>query len=108
MRLPRRLLRARREASPDDAGTPGNLDGHRTQMRLYFASLAYTMLQTLRQVGLKGTALAKAQCDTIPLKLLKLAAHVRVTVRKVWISFSQSYAYAQLLTSVHQRLRAPP
>ena len=41
------------------------------QLRLYFSSLAYTLLQTLRRLGLKGTALAKAQCDTIRLKLLK-------------------------------------
>ena len=78
------------------------------QLRLYFASLAYTVLQTLRQVGLEGTELAKAQCDTIRLKLLKLAAHVRVTVRNIWVSFSESYPYTQLFTTVHQRLRAPP
>ena len=78
------------------------------QLRLYFSSLAYTLLQTLRCLGLKGTALAKAQCDTIRLKLLKLAAHVKVTVRNVWVSFSQSYPYADLFTEVHYRLRAPP
>ena len=78
------------------------------QLRLYFSSLAYTLLQTLRRLGLKGTALAKAQCDTIRLKLLKLAAHVKVTVRNVWVSFSQSYPYADLFTEVHYRLRAPP
>ena len=64
-------------------------------------------MQTLRRLGLKGTALAKAQCDTIRLKLLKLAAHVKVTVRNVWVSFSQSYPYADLFTEVHYRLRAP-
>jgi len=78
------------------------------QLRLYFSSLAYTLLQALREVGLKGTALAKAQCDTIRLKLLKLAAHVRVTVRNVWVSFSQSYPHANLFAEVHRRLRAPP
>ena len=78
------------------------------QLRLYFSSLAYTLLQTLRRLGLKGTALAKAQCDTIRLKLLKLAAHVKVTVRNVWVSFSQSYPYADLFTEVRYRLRAPP
>ena len=78
------------------------------QLRLYFSSLAYMLLQTLRRLGLKGTALAKAQCDTIRLKLLKLAAHVKVTVRNVWVSFSQSYPYPDLFTEVHYRLRAPP
>ena len=79
------------------------------QLRLYFASLAYALMQTLRQVGLHGTELAKAQCDTIRLKLFKLAAHVQITVRNVWVSFSQSYPYAELFATVHQRLcRAPP
>jgi hypothetical protein len=78
------------------------------QLRLYFASLAYTLMQTLRRMGLTGTALAHAQCDTIRLKLLKLAAHVKVTVRRVSVSFSNSYPYAGLFAQVHQRLRAPP
>ena len=44
------------------------------QLRLYFSSLAYCALQALRRLGLKGTTLAHAQCDTIRLKLLKLGA----------------------------------
>ena len=78
------------------------------QLRLYFSSLAYCLLQTLRRLGLQGTALAQAQCGTIRLKLLKLGAQVKVTVRNVWVSFSQSYPYAALFAEVHQRLRAPP
>ena len=45
-----------------------------------------TRRRHLSRLGLKGAALAKAQCDTIRLKLLKLAAHVKVTVRNVWVS----------------------
>ena len=78
------------------------------QLRLYFSSLAYCALQALRRLGLKGTSLAHAQCDTIRLKLLKLGAHVRVTVRNIWVSFSQSYPYAELFTLIYHRLRAPP
>ena len=52
--------------------------------------------------------LAHAQCDTIRLKLLKLGAQVRVTVRNIWVSFSQSYPYAELFTLIYHRLRAPP
>lgn len=78
------------------------------QLRLYWSSLAYCLLQALRRLGLHGTALARAQCDTIRLKLLKLGAQVRVTVRNVWVSLSESYPYAGLFSEVHRRLRAPP
>jgi len=58
----------------------------------------------LRRLGLKGTKLAKAQCGTIRLKLLKIGAQVRVTVRKVWISLSESYPYQQLFRQVYENL----
>jgi hypothetical protein len=76
------------------------------QLRLWFSSVAYTLMQALRRLGLKGTKLAKAQCGTIRLKLLKIGAQVRVTVRKVWVSFSQSYPYQQLFRQAYQNLIA--
>ncbi len=75
------------------------------QLRLYFSSIAYTLMQTLRRLGLKGTSMAKARCDTIRLKLLKLGAQVRVSVRKVWVSFSQAYPYQPLFHEVLANLR---
>jgi len=75
------------------------------QLRLYFSSITYTLMQTLRRIGLKGTSMAAARCDTIRLKLLKLGAQVRVTVRKVWVSFSQAYPYRQLFHEVLANLR---
>ena len=63
------------------------------QLRLYFSSFAYVLVYALRRLGLEGTELGKAQCDTIRLKLFKVGAQVRVSVRKVCISFSQSYLY---------------
>jgi hypothetical protein len=78
------------------------------QLRLYFSSIAYVLMHTLRRVGLAGTELAKAQCDTIRLKLLKIGAQIRITVRKVWISLSQSYPYADLFWRIHERLRSQP
>jgi hypothetical protein len=44
------------------------------QLRLYFSSFAYILMHTLRRLGLEGTELAKAQCDTIRLKLFKIGA----------------------------------
>ncbi len=50
--------------------------------------------------------MAKAQCQTIRLKLLKIGAQLRVTVRKVWISFSSSYPHQALFAHVFQQLRS--
>src|ERR1700676_161145 len=58
------------------------------QLRLYCSSIAYVLLQMLRRLGLEGTELAKAQCSTMRLKLLKIGALIRITVRKVWISLA--------------------
>jgi hypothetical protein len=78
------------------------------QLRLYFSSFAYILMHTLRRLGLEGTELAKAQCDTIRLKLFKIGAQIRVTVRKVWISFSESYPYFSLFQQVLFRLQQIP
>ncbi|HEX7772332.1 MAG TPA: IS1380 family transposase [Pyrinomonadaceae bacterium] len=75
------------------------------QLRLYFSSFAYILMQRLRQLGLKGTELAQAQCETIRLKLFKIGAQMTVTVRKVWISFSESYPYLDLFQTVLGRLQ---
>jgi hypothetical protein len=75
------------------------------QLRLYFSSFAYILMQTLRRLGLQGTELAQAQCDTIRLKLFKIGAQIEVTVRKVWISFSESYPYLGLFQRVFTRLQ---
>jgi hypothetical protein len=76
------------------------------QLRLYFSSIAYVLLQTLRRTALAGTELEKAQCGTIRLKLLKIGAQIRVTVRKVWVSLCSGYPNAALFTSVLARLES--
>ena len=78
------------------------------QLRLYFSSFAYILIHALRRLGLEGTELAKAQCDTIRLKLFKIGAQIRVSVRKVWISFSESYPYLKLFQQVFARLQQIP
>ncbi len=75
------------------------------QLRLWLSSVAYTLLVALRQFGLQGTEMAQARCDTIRLKLLKLGALVRTTVRRVWISLSQSWPYQSVFTQVYENLR---
>jgi hypothetical protein len=78
------------------------------QLRLYFSSIAYVLLQMLRRLGLEGTELAKAQCSTIRLKLLKIGALIRITVRKVWVSLAGGYPYVTLFQQVHEKLCALP
>ena len=75
------------------------------QLRLWLSSAAYVLLQALRQKGLQGTALEKARCDTIRLKLLKIGAVVRVSVRRVWFSLAQSCPYQQVFAQVFENLR---
>jgi DDE family transposase len=74
------------------------------QLRLYLSSIAYVLLEGLRRLGLPGTVMAKAQCLSIRLKLLKIGALVRITVRKVWIAFSSSYPEQMLFTRIFQQL----
>ena len=78
------------------------------QIRLYFSSVAYLLVEALRRPGLAGTELAQAQCATLRLKLLKIGAQIRVTARRVWISLAEGYAYAALFAQVYAQLRALP
>ena len=73
--------------------------------RLYFSTVAYLLMQALRRLGLAGTELAKAQCHTVRLKLLKIGAQIRITVRKVWVSLSTGYPYLELFRQVHRQLQ---
>ena len=78
------------------------------QLRLWFSTLAYLLVNQLRQVALRGTEMAQATCGTIRLRLFKIGALVRVTVRRVWISLSSAYPLANLFSLVVRRLRQAP
>ena len=78
------------------------------QLRLYFSSFAYVLMQTLRRLGLEGTSMARAQCDTIRLKLFKIGAHIRLSVRRIRIAFSESYPNVILFHQIMQRLQRIP
>jgi len=60
------------------------------QLRLWFASMAYVLVDSLRRIGLAGTELARATCGTIRLRLLKVAALVRISVRRVKVAMSSA------------------
>ncbi len=74
------------------------------QFRLLLASAAYVLIEHVRREGLKDTELANAQVDTIRLKLLKVAARVVVSVRRVVLHLSSSYPYQSLLQRLVGRL----
>jgi hypothetical protein len=78
------------------------------QNRLYFSSVAYVLMEALRRLGLKATDLAQAQVTTIRLKLLKIGALIRLTVRKVWVSLAGGYPYAELWAHALTQLQALP
>jgi hypothetical protein len=74
------------------------------QLRLWFSTLAYVLLNVLRERGLKGTQLANARCDTIRTKLLKIGAAITVTVRKVWVQLASACPYKQVFACVWKNL----
>jgi hypothetical protein len=74
------------------------------QLRLYFSTFAYQLLQGLRRLGLKGTEMAHAQCQTVRLKLLKIGAQIRVTVRRVSFSLAAGYPFGEIFTQAYRNL----
>ena len=80
-------------------------DMRANQIRLYLSSIAYVLLSAMRRIGLAETSFERAQCSTIRLKLLKIGALVRITVRKIWISFSQSYPYREQFLKILAKIR---
>ena len=74
------------------------------QLRLWFSSIAYTLMVALKRLGLRGTELSRSQCSTIRVKLLKIGAQIRMTVRKVWVSLAESYPYQRVFKQVYENL----
>jgi hypothetical protein len=78
------------------------------QIRLWFSSVAYTLVQLLREYALVGTEMARAQCGTIREKLFKIGGRIKISVRKVWIHFSKSYPYKKLFSKIADNLKHLP
>jgi hypothetical protein len=75
------------------------------QLLLYFSALAYTLVEALRRLALKGTAWAEAQVDTIRLKLFKIGAVVRISVRRVLLQLSSAYPWKDIYAAAFHALR---
>jgi hypothetical protein len=74
------------------------------QLRLWFASFAYVLLRALRRIGLKHTQFARATCATIRLKLLKIAALVRISVRRIKLAMPSAFACQAEYRAAHAAL----
>ena len=74
------------------------------QLRLWFYSMAYVLLCALRRIGLHDTDLAAATCGTIRLKLLKIGAVVRISVRRMRIAMASACPSAQIWSTAAVRL----
>jgi hypothetical protein len=76
------------------------------QLRLWFASMAYVLLDGLRRIALQETTLANATCGSIRLKLFKIAALVRISVRRVKIAFASPHPWRRDWAMAHAALSA--
>ena len=93
--------------------TQGDLFADRTsaatmranQLRLWFASMAYVLICALRRIGLRHTPFAEATCGTIRLKLLKIGALVRISVRRVKFAMASGCPWQAEWALAHARLR---
>ena len=75
------------------------------QLRLWLSAMAYVLVDALRRVGLRHTQFADAAVATIRLKLLKLGAQVRTSMRRIHfaiasgcpnkVEFELAYLYLQ-------------
>ena len=76
------------------------------QLRLWFAAMAYVLLCALRRIGLAHTQFARATCGTIRLKLVKIAALVRTSVRRIKRAMPSAFAYQAEYRAAHAALSA--
>jgi hypothetical protein len=78
------------------------------QIRLWLSTVAYSLLEALRRLGLEGSDMARSYCGTIRTKLLKIGACVRVSVRRVWLSLASSHPAEPVFAHAYHRLRPAP
>ena len=75
------------------------------QLRVLLSAIAYTLMEALRRLGLHGTHMANARCQSIRLKLLKIGAVIIRNTRRVRLMLSSACPYQQLFITVAARLR---
>ncbi len=76
------------------------------QLRLWLATFAYLLLERVRALGLHGTELARATVGSVRWKLLKVAAQVSVSMRRVHVQLSSAWPMQEIFRLCHRRLMA--
>ena len=75
------------------------------QLRLWFSALAYALVSAIRRVALKGTRMPQATFGTIRLKLFKVAARIRVSVRRFMIHLASAFSYQDVFTQAYKTFK---
>ena len=78
------------------------------QLRLYFSGFAYVLLSGLRRLGLEGTGDGRLQAGGLRLKFLKVAARIRITHRRIWLSLPSAYPWRKEFARMAARLARLP
>jgi hypothetical protein len=76
------------------------------QLRLWFASMAYVLVEAIRRLALQATDLADATCGTIRRKLFKVGALVTISVRRIKFAMASGCPYKAILATALRALRA--
>jgi hypothetical protein len=83
-------------------------DFRANQLRLYFSSSAYMLMEALRRIGLVGTDFERTQANTLRTKLFKIGTQVVVSVRRVKLSFSEAWPYRKWFEKIQRNIRQQP
>lgn len=78
------------------------------QLRLWFAAMAYALINHLRHRGLRQTELQRAQVSTIRARLLKLGARITISVRRVVASLNSAFPLQTLFAQLLANLQVAP
>jgi hypothetical protein len=76
------------------------------QLRLWFSTFAYLLMSRLRSTALAGTHMARATVGTIRLHLMKIAAQVTVSVRRIYVRLCSACPQREVFAHAHAKLRA--
>lgn len=78
------------------------------QLRLWLSSSAYVLMSALRRIGLQGTRMAKATCASIRVRLLKIGALVKLSVRRFILHLASACPYQDVFRAAWSNVRGYP
>ena len=76
-----------------------------SQLCLYFSSLAYALIHALRRLALAGTEWHRPRSTPLVCACRRFAAEVRLSVRRIWVSFSHAYPWKNIFATAWVALR---